>query len=168
MTQPAQPAPPIPPPQPQPESDFYWEKCKAHELWLRHCKSCDRTYFYPRDICPLCFSRDTDWVQTNGKGTLYAFSIVHRGPQPCFPRQGALRYRRRGARGRRADAHQPGGGGSRSSGREDWNVGGSGIRRPDRYDQPAKVQAGGLNIYPSTFGCYRLASHLDRTLKADR
>ena len=84
MTQPAQPAPPIPPPQPQPESDFYWEKCKAHELWLRHCRSCDRTYFYPRDICPLCFSRDTDWVQTNGKGTLYAFSIVHRGPTPPF------------------------------------------------------------------------------------
>ena len=35
MTQQQQPAPPIPPPVSQPESDFYWEKCKAHELWLR-------------------------------------------------------------------------------------------------------------------------------------
>ena len=75
---------PIPPPMPQPESEFYWEKCKAHELWLRHCKSCDKAYFYPRDICPHCFSRDTDWIQSSGRGTLHTFSIVHRGPTPAF------------------------------------------------------------------------------------
>ena len=83
MTQPT-PPPQITPPLPQPESDFYWEKCKAHELWLRHCKSCDSAYFYPRDICPECFSRDTDWVQSSGRGILYAFTIVHRGPVPAF------------------------------------------------------------------------------------
>ena len=84
MTQPAPDTPPIPPPMPQPESDFYWEKCKAHELWLRHCKSCDQAYFYPRDICPHCGSRDTDWIQSSGRGTLHTFSIVHRGPTPAF------------------------------------------------------------------------------------
>ena len=84
MTQQSQQAPPIPPPVPQPESDFYWEKCKAHELWLRHCRACDSTYFYPRDICPGCFSRDTDWIQSTGRGTLYTFAIVHRGPTPPF------------------------------------------------------------------------------------
>ena len=77
-------APKITPPVPQPESDFYWEKCKEGELWLRHCKSCDKTYFYPRDLCPMCFSRDTDWIQTDGKGTLHTFAIVHRGPTPAF------------------------------------------------------------------------------------
>jgi uncharacterized OB-fold protein len=77
-------APKITPPVPQPESDFYWEKCKEGELWLRHCKSCDKTYFYPRDICPICFSRDTDWIQSDGKGTLHTFAIVHRGPTPAF------------------------------------------------------------------------------------
>ena len=84
MTQQAQTPPPITPPIAQPESDFYWEKCKAHELWFRHCKSCDKNYFYPRDICPECFSRDTVWVQSSGKGTLYTFAIVHRGPVPAF------------------------------------------------------------------------------------
>ncbi len=79
-----QPAPRITPPVPQPESDFYWEKCKEGELWLRHCRACDRTYFYPRDICPLCFSRDTDWVQTDGRATLHTFAIVHRAPIPAF------------------------------------------------------------------------------------
>ena len=33
---------------------------------------------------PECFSRDTDWVQSSGRGTLYAFTIVHRGPVPAF------------------------------------------------------------------------------------
>ena len=77
-------APKITPPVPQPESDFYWERCKEGELWLRHCKSCDKTYFYPRDLCPMCFSRNTDWIQTDGKGTLHTFAIVHRGPTPAF------------------------------------------------------------------------------------
>ena len=79
-------APQIPLPPPQPESDFYWEKCKAGELWLRHCTACDRAYFYPRDICPFpdCFSRDTDWIQSSGRGTLQTFAIVHRGPTPAF------------------------------------------------------------------------------------
>lgn len=77
-------APPITPPVPQPESDFYWEKCKAHELWLRHCRDCDRAYFYPRDLCPLCFSRNTDWIQSSGQGTVHTFCIVHRAPTPAF------------------------------------------------------------------------------------
>ena len=84
MTQQNQPAPPITPPIPQPESDFYWEKCKEHELWLRHCQDCDNTYFYPRDICPGCFSRNTDWIQSSGQGTVHTFCIVHRAPTPAF------------------------------------------------------------------------------------
>ena len=53
-------------------------------MWLRHCKSCDSSYFYPRDICPGCFSRETDWIKSSGKGIIHTFSIVHRGPTPPF------------------------------------------------------------------------------------
>ena len=53
-------------------------------MWLRHCKSCDSSYFYPRDICPECFSRNTDWIKSSGKGIIHTFSIVHRGPTPPF------------------------------------------------------------------------------------
>jgi uncharacterized OB-fold protein len=71
-------------PVPQGESDYYWEKAKAHELWLRKCDVCNQAYFYPRDICPLCFSRNTSWIQASGKGTLHTFAIVHRAPTPAF------------------------------------------------------------------------------------
>ena len=68
----------------QPESDFYWERAQARELWLRRCNACDRAYFYPRDFCPVCGGRDVDWMQASGKGTLHAFAIVHRAPTPAF------------------------------------------------------------------------------------
>ncbi len=71
-------------PVPQPESDFYWEKCRQHELWLRQCNDCQKAYFYPRDICPHCFSRNTTWVKASGWGTLYTYAIVYRPPTPAF------------------------------------------------------------------------------------
>ncbi len=72
-------------PVPQVESDVYWQKAKEHELWLRSCNACGgNAYFYPRDISPCCFSRDTEWVQASGKATLYTYAIVHRAPHPGF------------------------------------------------------------------------------------
>jgi uncharacterized OB-fold protein len=71
-------------PNPQPEWDYYWEKAKAHELWIMRCNACNQAYFYPRAICPNCFSRDTRWIKASGRGTLFAFAIVHRAPTPAF------------------------------------------------------------------------------------
>ena len=73
-----------PVPIPQGESDYYWEKAKAHELWLRQCDDCGNAYFYPRDISPCCFSKNTSWIQASGKATLFTFAIVHRPPHPGF------------------------------------------------------------------------------------
>ncbi len=71
-------------PQPQQESDFYWNKAKEHELWLRKCDDCDKAYFYPRDIAPGCFSRNTSWMQASGKATLFTYAIVHRPFHPGY------------------------------------------------------------------------------------
>ena len=71
-------------PVPQGESDEYWNKAKEGELWLRSCNDCGGAYFYPRDISPCCFSRDTTWVQASGNATLYTYAIVHRAPHPGF------------------------------------------------------------------------------------
>ena len=68
----------------QPESDFYWEKAQAHELWVQKCNDCDKAYFYPRDFCPACGSRNVEWIQASGRGTLHTFAIVHRAPVPAF------------------------------------------------------------------------------------
>jgi uncharacterized OB-fold protein len=66
------------------ELDTYWEKAKAHELWIKRCGDCNKAFFYPREICPNCFSRNTSWIKCSGRGTLHAFAIVHRAPMPAF------------------------------------------------------------------------------------
>ena len=71
-------------PVPQGESDVYWQKAKEHELWLRSCNECGGAYFYPRDISPCCFSKDTTWVRASGKATLFTYAIVERAPHPGF------------------------------------------------------------------------------------
>ena len=67
----------------QQEADFFWEKTKAGELWVQRCKPCNKTYFFPRNFCPDCHSEDVAWEKTDGKGTLYAFTIVH-ASMPAF------------------------------------------------------------------------------------
>ena len=74
----------FPPPVRQPESDFYWEKAQARELWLRRCIDCGPAYFYPRDFCPTCGGQNVEWTRASGEGTLHAFAIVHRAPTPAF------------------------------------------------------------------------------------
>ena len=71
-------------PTPQGESDHYWQKAKEGELWLRKCNACGEAYFYPRDISPCCFSRDTTWIKASGKATLFTYGIVQRAPHPGF------------------------------------------------------------------------------------
>ena len=71
-------------PHPQGESDIYWGKAREHELWIRQCNDCGEAYFYPRDISPCCFSKNTSWKQASGKATLYTYGIVHRAPHPGF------------------------------------------------------------------------------------
>ncbi len=68
----------------QPESDFYWERTRAHELWVRNCDSCKAPYFYPRDFCPSCGSNQVSWLKCSGKGILHTFAIVERSPIPAF------------------------------------------------------------------------------------
>ena len=62
-------------PSPQGESDFYWEKAKQEELWLRECPV-NGPYFYPRDISPGAMRKDTKWIKASGKATLFTFSII--------------------------------------------------------------------------------------------
>ena len=47
---------------------------------MRKCNDCNQAYFYPRDFCPDCFSRNTEWIKCSGKGTLHTFGVVIRPP----------------------------------------------------------------------------------------
>ena len=65
---------------PNPETQPFWDAAKQGRLLLRRCMACGEVHFYPRTICPFCFSDDTEWLASKGLGTVYAFSVMRRGP----------------------------------------------------------------------------------------
>lgn len=69
-------------PTPSPETQFFWDKCRAHELWVPYCRACQRFYWFPRDFCPVCGSRDVEWRQASGRGTIYTYAIHYRAFHP--------------------------------------------------------------------------------------
>jgi uncharacterized OB-fold protein len=68
-------------PQPTPETQHFWDGCKAGELRLQRCGACAQSYFPPRPFCPHCASRDVEVYAASGKATLYSYVINHR-PRP--------------------------------------------------------------------------------------
>jgi uncharacterized OB-fold protein len=65
-------------PTPTPETRPFWEGAKRHELMLPRCKACGKCHFYPRGICPHCWSNDLEWIKASGKGKLHTFAIPQR------------------------------------------------------------------------------------------
>jgi len=75
-------------PKPLPTADFdtepFWTALRAHELKLQRCADCKQAYFYPRILCPSCWSENVHWEQMSGKGEVYTYTVVHRAPHPAF------------------------------------------------------------------------------------
>ncbi|WP_462413289.1 Zn-ribbon domain-containing OB-fold protein [Neobacillus sp. Marseille-QA0830] len=67
----------VPRPVPDGDSQRYWEGLKSGQLWIQQCEECHQHIFYPRSICPHCFSEEIDWVQSGGTGRIYSFTVVH-------------------------------------------------------------------------------------------
>lgn len=65
-----------------PENAPFWEAAGQHRLLIKTCKTCNRAHWYPRVICPLCGSDDTEWKDASGLGTIYSFSVIERADPP--------------------------------------------------------------------------------------
>lgn len=64
------------------DSRPYWEGLKQGELRIQRCSTCSRAVFYPRSICPHCFSDQLAWIVASGKGTIYSYTVAHQGFGP--------------------------------------------------------------------------------------
>jgi uncharacterized OB-fold protein len=70
-------------PVPTPETQHFWDGCKAGELRLQRCEGCGKTYFPPRPFCSACGSRKVSVFAATGKAILWSYVIHHR-PVPGF------------------------------------------------------------------------------------
>jgi uncharacterized OB-fold protein len=60
----------------------YWESAAKGKLLVKHCSACGRNHYYPRPICPHCFSDKTEWLESRGEGTIYSWSVERRANPP--------------------------------------------------------------------------------------
>jgi len=67
----------IPIPIPDGDSRVFWEGAAQHKLLIQHCNACQHFIFYPRSLCPNCFSDTLSWVEAAGTGTIYSYTVVH-------------------------------------------------------------------------------------------
>lgn len=71
-------------PVPDPVTKPYWDSVKAHAMQLQQCGDCGKFVFYPRAVCPHCFSRNLQWTPVSGRGKIYGFTISHQKKMPNF------------------------------------------------------------------------------------
>ena len=69
----------IPAPEPNPETKPFWDAAAKGKLLIKRCRACGATHYYPRTLCPHCFSAETAWQEAKGEGTIYSYSVVRRG-----------------------------------------------------------------------------------------
>ena len=71
----------IPSPGVNPETAAFWDAAKEGRFLIRACTACGKAHWYPRAICPHCFSDRTEWREGTGRGTIYSVSVMKRAPE---------------------------------------------------------------------------------------
>jgi uncharacterized protein len=64
------------------ESQPFWDAAKDGRLLIKHCDGCGRNHWYPRALCPFCWSDRTRWLESSGEGEVYSFTVMRRAKVP--------------------------------------------------------------------------------------
>lgn len=54
----------------------FWRSVDRRAMELPWCGACGRCHFYPRPVCPECWSDDLDWRPVSRGGTVWSYTIV--------------------------------------------------------------------------------------------
>jgi len=71
------PAPPV-----GPEDTPFFDAAREGRFLIKRCKDCGQYHWYPRPVCPHCFSSATEWVPASGQGVVYSHSTMQRLDPP--------------------------------------------------------------------------------------
>jgi len=71
-------------PQVNPDTQPFWDGCKAHELRFQKCMDCGHVRWPPSMICPECHAAQAEWIAAGGKGAVYTYAVYHRAFHPAF------------------------------------------------------------------------------------
>ena len=67
-----------------PDTAEFWTACRDHRLIVQQCASCDAFRFAPAPRCYRCRSGAHRWVESEGVGEVYTWTVVHRAANPAL------------------------------------------------------------------------------------
>lgn len=71
-------------PTPDADTEALWAGLRGGILLLQHCLGCAAVQYYQQSRCRDCGSEHLEHRAASGRGTVHAFSVVHRAPGPAF------------------------------------------------------------------------------------
>jgi uncharacterized protein len=74
-----------PVPQPTELSSPYWAAARRGELLYLRCDECGTVTFPPLEACIWCQSEQLTWQRSQGRGTVYSYTVLHAAPSAGFP-----------------------------------------------------------------------------------
>jgi hypothetical protein len=70
--------------QPDAVTQPWWDATREGRLLIQRCAACGHHQHYPRNICTACGALGPAFVPSEGRGTVYSHTTVHRAPHPAF------------------------------------------------------------------------------------
>jgi len=67
--------------------DFYRECARERRLVFQRCEACGTPRHPPRVLCADCGSDQVSWVPSEGRGTIFSWTVTHQAPHPAFAGQ---------------------------------------------------------------------------------
>ena len=75
----------------------FWDGCREGELRIQFCNICDKPWFPPAENCPICLREDWEWRTVSGRGTVWAWILMHQRYFPGWEPEGVSDHDRAGS-----------------------------------------------------------------------
>jgi len=73
---------------PLPRIDYltkpFWANLNEGRLTVQKCDACEDQHYPPSPVCPNCLSKDQQWVEVSGRGSLESWISFHRAYWTSF------------------------------------------------------------------------------------
>ncbi|MFN2642907.1 MAG: Zn-ribbon domain-containing OB-fold protein, partial [Actinomycetota bacterium] len=63
-------------PQPDQDTEFFWEGLRRRELLIQHCDECGHWIHYPKPACPRCGGTRVKPKAVSGRGVVHTYTVT--------------------------------------------------------------------------------------------
>jgi len=76
--------PSYPSPREDADNAVFLSNWRQGRLVIQSCVACGKSIFYPRPMCPYCWSDRIETREASGRGRIVSYSLVQRPNDPAF------------------------------------------------------------------------------------